>query len=65
MTTTYIVYNLQGYDTYDKDKDQFIGVISISVIAKSETEAIAKAKKHHTSKTKFRVVGSTEYQDKN
>lgn len=62
---TYIVYNMQGYDSYDQEKDLFMGVITINVIAETEEEAFARAKKNHPSKEKFRCIGSTEYEQKN
>lgn len=58
---TYIVYELHGYDVYDKDKDLFMGVVQIKVIAGSEAEALEKAKTNHPSKEHFRCIGSTEY----
>lgn len=58
---TYIVYEMEGYDHYDKDRDAFINVIKISIIAESEDEALEKVKKRHPSKKEFRFVGSVEY----
>lgn len=58
---TYIVYDIQGYDMYDQQKDLFMGVVQIKVIAKSEDEALQKAKINHPGKEHFRCIGSIEY----
>lgn len=60
---TYIVYRIQGYDQYVADKDLFMGVIEIQVIAETEDEALKKAKKHHPSKELFRCIGSVEFKE--
>lgn len=58
---TYLVYDLQGYDTYDKEKELFIGVINIRVIAETKKEAMEKARIQHPDKPHFRCIGSTEF----
>ena len=58
---TYIVFDIQGYDVYNQQKDEIIGVINIKVISSTEENALKKAKKHHPKKLLFRCIGSTEY----
>lgn len=58
---TYIVYSVEGYEQYIPDKDMYLNVRKIQVIATSEDEALAKAKVQHPSKPNFRVTGSVEY----
>jgi len=56
---TYIIYLVQGYQFYDKDKDSFMYFADIEVIAKDEKEALAKAKKM-IKKKEYRVKGCYE-----
>lgn len=42
---TYFIYWVQGYEFYDKDKDMYMYFADIEVVAKSEKEAMEKAKK--------------------
>lgn len=61
MFQTYVVYEIQGYERYERTQDLYMGCISIKVIAHSEAEAIAAAKARHPSRSNFRVMGSIEY----
>lgn len=56
---TYCVYLIQGYQFYDKEKDLFMYVANIEVIASTEKEALAKAKKM-INKKEYRVTGCYE-----
>ncbi|MFA9228560.1 MAG: hypothetical protein ACEQR7_09035 [Agathobacter rectalis] len=54
------MYEIEGYHHYEEQRDAYINVIKITIIADSEAEALEKAKKHHPSKPLFRCVGSVE-----
>lgn len=56
---TYIIYIVQGFDRYDEVKELFMNFADIEVIAKSEKEAMAKAKKM-IKKKEYRVKGCYE-----
>jgi len=56
---TYLVYLVQGYDSFDKEKDLYMNVSSIEVICKSEKEAIPRAKKC-IKKPNYRVIACYE-----
>lgn len=56
---TYCIYIVQGYNFYDKDKDLFMYFADMEIIAKTEKEALAKAKKT-IDKKEYRVKGCYE-----
>ena len=62
---TYIVFDIQGYDTFVPDKDLYIGITKVLVIAETEEEALQKAKIYHPTKANFRCLGSIEYAKQN
>lgn len=43
--STYLVFVVQGYDDFNEQTDLMRGVVSFELIAKSEAEAMAAAKK--------------------
>ena len=59
MKDTYLVYLVQAYDNYDKEKDLYMNVASIEVICKKESEAIPKAKKY-LKRPKYRIIACYE-----
>ncbi len=57
----YVVYKLQGYDFYDKEKDLYMNVIHASVIADNPNDAIEITKKRLPEKKHFRIIECNEY----
>lgn len=60
MTHTYLLYTVQGYDKYIAESDGFLNLVNISVVAESEKEALAKAKKI-LKKKNYRMGGVMEH----
>lgn len=56
---SYFLYWIQGYEYHDKEKDAYMYFTDIEVVAKTEKEAINKAKKL-VKKKEYRVRGCYE-----
>jgi len=56
---TYLIYVIQGYDFYHKEKDLFMNTVALESIAKDEKEAVEKAKKM-IKKSNYRVIACYE-----
>jgi len=56
---TYLIYVVQGYDFYDKEKDLYMNTVPIEVIADNEKQAVEEAMKC-IKKPLYRIVGCYE-----
>lgn len=57
---TYCLYEVIGYQVYDKETDSFRNANSINVIADNETEALARAAQLLV-KENYKIKSVTEY----